>query len=103
MCERVVGGVKNAIAGRSGWKKNTSWRELAKIAGDEQSAVAEMALMCSSDLLLSHIENIFPRYEILDPEVPIALIACSHLFQWCTGGNGLHPACRCCVDMISLI
>ena len=59
--------------------------------------------MCSSDLLFSHVKNVFPGNEILDPEVPIAFIACSHFFHWCAGSDGLHPACGCCVDMISLI
>ena len=39
MRERVVGGVKDAIARRSRRKENASGRELVKVAGDRQSAV----------------------------------------------------------------
>ena len=59
--------------------------------------------ICSPDLLFPHIENIFSRYEILDPEIAVAVVACSHFFLWCVGRDGLHPACGCCFDMISLV
>ena len=61
--------------------------------------------MCnsSSNLLFPHVENVFPRYEILDPEIAVAVVACSHFFLWGVGADGLHPACGCGFDMISLV
>lgn len=54
-------------------------------------------------LLLSHVENVFSREEILDPEIAVTFVAGSHFLERGRGWDGLHPAGGCGVDMIPLV
>lgn len=103
----VVGGVENAVAGGCGREENPGGRELLEIAGDVVDCISGSYAVGTANaargLLFPHVEDVFTRYHVLHPEIPVTFVARSHFFPRCGDGDGLHPARGCCVDMISLI